>query len=747
MTIQDKIKNNKDYIRGRFSDTDTVKAAVGASFLLSVTLLFFGPSYLYYTNLLQIPYYYTDLVWLFVAYSLAAGAILAIVLILLKGTVHQRAVAIVFALGLLFWIQGHILVWDYGILDGRAIIWEDYLINGIIDSAIWIALLALALFKGPSFYKYIALASVLLLVIQGGGLAAEVYQAPDEPEWKSYAIGYDDEAMFEFSSEQNVIILVLDAFRSDVFQEIIEEEPEYRDMFDGFTYYRNAVSGFPHTDLVPTLILTGEYYDNSVPRSEYVKSAFLDASIPLMLKDHGYYVGLYPLMARTVFHSEQTSSNIGSPHHEQKDRLIDKHEEFVELHYISLFRHVPHFIKRHFHFMPFIGSGRDGDTPRDLVFYNTLVSDFRVSNEKKVFMFYHNLGPHPPLTLNANLQFEELPFNHSGYKEQAKASLRISYELIKKMKESDIYDKSMIFIVADHGAFSSGHGARDEINISLLGYHTPSDSYDFFNQGVVSQGIPLILVKPFNNSGDMVISDAPVALGDIPQTIADELELSQEFTGQSIFSINESDVRERYFFRYIGTREEYDSGYLPTLRKYKIVGHSWLINSWEPTTHRYEPGKGHIPLTSYQLNTPIIFGVNGTAQQYQLTGWSGPEEGFTWTSGYQAGLALQMEDTDTDLTLTILASPYFGGGALDQQHVIIQVNGQKIGEWVYDTPGLQEKSILIPQWALSDDEIQYITFELPDAMSPRELGQSEDGRDLALAVRSMVIVVDCCGNQ
>ncbi|RQD84646.1 hypothetical protein D5R95_05670, partial [Methanosalsum natronophilum] len=47
-------------------------------------------------------------------------------------------------------------------------------------------------------------------------------------------------------------------------------------------------------------------------------------------------------------------------------------------------------------------------------------------------------------------------------------------------------------------------------------------------------------------------------------------------------------------------------------------------------------------LPTYELGTPIIFGVNGTAQQYQLTGWSGPEEGFTWTSGYQAGLALQM---------------------------------------------------------------------------------------------------------
>jgi len=35
--------------------------------LLTLTLLFAGPSYLYYRNILQIPHYYTDMVQTFAA--------------------------------------------------------------------------------------------------------------------------------------------------------------------------------------------------------------------------------------------------------------------------------------------------------------------------------------------------------------------------------------------------------------------------------------------------------------------------------------------------------------------------------------------------------------------------------------------------------------------------------------------------------------------------------------------------------
>ncbi len=576
----------KERIQQIFHGPEKRGTTVAASFLLSLTLLFFGPSYLYYTNILEIPYLYTDLVWVFIIHSLVAGAILSILLLFLKGSVHQRAVALVFALGLLFWIQGHILVWDYGILDGREIIWNDYLLNGIIDSAIWIAVLGVALFKAPSFYKHIALASVLLLVVQGGGLAAEIYQAPDEPEWKSYTIGYDDETMFEFSKEQNVIILVLDAFQSDVFQEIIDEDDEYREMFDGFTYYRNAVGGFPYTYASNTLILTGEYYDNSIPIQDFIKSSFIHNSIPKVLEENGYQVDLLPLHEGYIYRGNEINSNKGAQQRGKVDRVVDEQKGALELHRLTMFRYVPHFLKSGLYFTPFVGFDESDDIHQDVAFHNTLLSSMAVSTEGKKFKYYHLFGVHLPYTLNAQLQNKDLPQNRSGAKEQAKASLKIAGELIEQLKSHAVYDNSLIFIVGDHGTSGGGIGLNMELLKDKEKLELP-----LVHERVVTSGIPLMLVKSFNSTGDLIISDAPVTLGDIPQTITSELELSSKFPGVSVLSLNESDERKRKYYHYARSEEYHDTDgrYLYPMTEYMVNGHSWILNSWEPTYHVYRP--------------------------------------------------------------------------------------------------------------------------------------------------------------
>ena len=723
--------------------SERVIPTVITSFFFSFTILFFSPSYLYYRNILEIPYLYSDIVLIFVVLSLATGAIISIILLFLKGKLHQRAVVLVFALGLLFWIQGHILVWNYGLLDGREIVWSAYLLNGIIDSAIWIVILGVALFKAPSFYKSIAVASIILIVVQAGGLAAEAYLAPEEPSWKYWSLEYNDTAMFEFSQEQNVIVLVLDAFRSDIFQEIIDEDDSYREMFEGFTYFRNAAGGYPYTDASIPLILTGEYNDNSKLRSDYIKSTFLNTSIPRLLKKNDYRIDMYPLkgLEATVYISNETASNVATQERIKVKRTVDGISGAMEIQRLTFFRLVPHFLKRYFYFMPFIGTGGQGDGSHDLVFYNMLVSNTTSLNDEKIFKFYHNLGPHPPLILNAQLHDEKLPFNNTGYKEQAKASLRISGELIKQLKKHNVYDNSLIFIVGDHGAYSEGHGVKDVVNTELLNKNISLDGYRY-NSKVVESGIPLILVKRFNSTGDLVISDVPVSLSDIPQTIASELQLPNAFSGQSIFSINESDIRERKYFQYLLTEKPnkyyMDLGYFPPMEEYKIIGHSWFSNSWEPTVRVYEPGKGLIPVPVYEINTLILFGENGNAQPYQLVGWSFPGEGYTWTDAYYTVLAIKMKKPDSDLTMKIVASPYLKDGAETQQRVNVLVNGHPVGKLVFDKPGVQEKTVVLPN-AVLDDEIQYIAFELPDAISPKELGRSQDGRNLALALQSFKI--------
>ncbi len=562
-----------------------IKPAIGAAALLAFTLFLIGPSYLYFTNLLEIPYYYNDMVWVFAGYSLAAGALILVLLLSLKGNVHRRMVALVFVLGLLFWIQGNFLVWDYGVLDGRPIIWKDHLFNGIIDSAIWIAVLTVALIKGPTFFKHIAWASAVLILIQGSGLAVEIFRAPREPEWKSYVIGYDDKTMFEFSSEQNVIILVLDMFQSDIFQEIIDEDTEFRDMFDGFTFYRNTVGGFPTTYPSVTFILTGRYYDNSIPIQDFIKREFLANSLPLYLKEEGYQVDLHEMTAKnSIYVSDKVCSNADAQRRRGKvDRRVDGRRAAGELLQLTFFRYVPQVFKRHFYFVPYIETSSAKQVDQDIVFYNSLASNTVISSKNKIFKYYHIKGAHTPYRINSKLQREKLPQDRSGCKEQARGVLRIAGELLRQLKRNDAYDQSMIFIIGDHGDPWGSAG----LNAEPLGPAAKSEQDFVVDKKVICSGIPLMLMKPFNSAGDLRISDAPVSIGDIPQTIASELQLARTFPGRVIMTVDELEEREREYYYYQWSNKRWDYNYLPTMEKFVINGHSWLPDSWRKTGLSY----------------------------------------------------------------------------------------------------------------------------------------------------------------
>ena len=196
----------------------------------------------------------------------------------------KKVTALFFAIGLLLWIQGNIMVWNYGLLDGHIIPWGDYFWNGIIDALVWIGVLAICILKSDALYKHIRVVCLLLIVVQFGGIMATVYAAPDEPAWKYQNSSEYPGKLLQFSPDTNVIIIILDTYQSDIFQEIIHEDEKYKDMFDGFTYYRNTVGGFSTTYPSVALILSGEHYDNAVPIKDFIKNSALNNSIPVVLK-------------------------------------------------------------------------------------------------------------------------------------------------------------------------------------------------------------------------------------------------------------------------------------------------------------------------------------------------------------------------------------------------------------------------------------------------------------------------------
>jgi hypothetical protein len=204
-----------------------------------------------------------------------------------KGRHPYKGIYANFFTGSLVLDPGKYFGWDYGLLDGHEIIFQNYFWNGVVDSLVWVGILIVGFLYSKRLYCHIAVLCSLLLIAQAAGLMATAYSAPEEPEWKNLQYSLDHKEMYEFSTNMNVIIIILDTFQSKYFQEIIDENPEYRNMFDGFTYYRNNIGGFPTTYLSVMYILSGKLYDNSVPISQFIKNTSLHDSLPFILKKNG----------------------------------------------------------------------------------------------------------------------------------------------------------------------------------------------------------------------------------------------------------------------------------------------------------------------------------------------------------------------------------------------------------------------------------------------------------------------------
>ena len=559
---------------------EKLKISLAAPFLLSLTLFFFGPFTIYYTNITEMPFLFSQVCYFFLSMVLVVGLILSLILWGLKGSAHITASALIFALGFLFWFQGNVLVWNYGPLDGHQIIFENYFWNGVIDSLTWIIILTAALLYSKKIYRHIALICSLLIISQAAGFTIAEYSAPSESN-KNFQYSSDHKKMYEFSTNRNVIIIVLDAFQSDIFQKMIDEDQEYSNMFDGFIYYRNNVAGFTYTEPSIMYILSGKLYDNSVPFSQFISDTSLHNSLPLILKENGIRVDIKPLVINTILFDNKVYDTIDGfslePYIQGTAILsVQNVWEIIPLCRLTFFRFVPQALKRYSYYP---GKRIDMITIRDndLDVYSRFNSAIQVSEPRRVFKLFHLIGAHVPYTLSENLSYEELPQNITGYKSQAKASLRISHSLLESLKRNSSYDNSLIFIIGDHGSGVTANG--------------PSSGH------LPSRGIPLMLVKPFNSTGKLAISDSPVTIGDIPKTIVDELEINASLPGSSIFSVNETDSRVRSFYSY--NSFQHDNNYLAPLMDYKITGFSWNPSSWKSTHYEYtSDGVKYVPFES-----------------------------------------------------------------------------------------------------------------------------------------------------
>lgn len=125
-----------------------------------------------------------------------------------------------------------------------------------------------------------------------------------------------------------------------------------------------------------------------------------------------------------------------------------------------------------------------------------------------------------------------------------------------------------------------------------------------------------------------------------------------------------------------------------------------------------------------------------------INGWSGAEPWGVWSMEKKATLTLPIDPALDGKALDLeFDTQAFVNDKVPEQIVTVTVAGAPVGEWRYGLPFAQgvKQKITVPAAAREAGAPLTVEFSLPNATSPKAIGQSEDLRTLALGVYSVSV--------
>ena len=240
------------------------------SVAISFLLFLYAPVELYCSNLDEFWFDFGVLIRMALG-LFVIGLVLLVVTYTILLWIHPVLYKIGLAGGLVLflcsYVQGEFLITGLPVLDGTTLDWNAYpelrresLILWAVVILITVVLLILFKKKKQMFENVLMfisgcmtlmlLVTMISTIVTTGGI--------NKPQSQLYATEKEE---FNMSQDENFVILVLDTVDSREFSSLLEEHPEYREIFRDFTYFENNTGTYACTQYAVPYILGGEWYE------------------------------------------------------------------------------------------------------------------------------------------------------------------------------------------------------------------------------------------------------------------------------------------------------------------------------------------------------------------------------------------------------------------------------------------------------------------------------------------------------
>ena len=724
----------KKLITSWWSNKSNMKFVLPPALLIICNLFIFMPATIYSGNISEFSIGLSDML----KYYVVPGLLLLLVLLSIGMVISKKYVSLyvaaTFALGILMWAQGNLLVWNYGLLDGQAIDWVHISWRGWIDSTLWIALLLLAGLFRKRVSKRATLACTIVIALQFVTLTYATVQKPEIWQKKVLSVAAPPKQVFEFSTKQNVIQIILDMFQADIFEEIIAEDPDYyRSKLEGFTFFKDTIGSFPSTFLSIPSIVSGKKYKNSMPIPDFITNIFQGKTIINTMFDRGYEVDIVTGTSG-LYDRGRYSNYYHIPIPYGKTEHQHGLTNAASLFDLVLFRVSPHFLKRAiYNNQAWMIRRLSGQKKYAHLFYfahkaffDDLIHNISANRTEHVYKVFHLFTSHTPVVVDkeGNYAGEALPATRENVKTQCKFVLDDLLSFLGELKTMGIYHSSLVIVHADHGGRTN---IKMHNNGLRLDQSSIKDKTHF--EKIAATALPLLVIKPPHSKGLLEVSKAQTMLSDIPATICAILNVDGTFDGRSVFAVDPKKQRERRFYYSHWTDQNFRKDFLDRLDEYIINGSVFDITSWQLGATYLSPKQ------SFNARK-IDFGL-GAARRFLRFGWSSDEkdskEGltFNWALGNSASIFLSLpKDEVVVLTANVKTLKF-----VKPQRVTIKVDGKEIGMWEIGSAWKWEKHSIVIEPDEHRPDVSTVEFLFSQYYEPDEKEQ----RPLAVLFESMTL--------
>jgi hypothetical protein len=465
--------------------------------------------------------------------------------------------AIAAALGgiaLAAWISATFVASPGGALDGRTLLVpldeKRDALNALLCAGIALGGAAIAGWRPVLARRFLA-ALFLALAAQAVWIAASAEHA-----WRPQG---DTRRLTALSAEKNVLVILLDAFQSDFFAEIVSGEPDLARIFEGFTYFANAVGPAPTTYLSLPVIHSGVAYREGERLRDTYRGSVGERSFMARLARRGYDAML--VNAILNYCPEGVLCDHEGPL--VRGRLTTLAEAAAFLIDLAVFRIVPDAVK------PLVYAEGSWMTTRwvaeDRVATSNRVLELmarsmHVGSPRPVARFLHLFGTHAPARVDAACRpVQNRPWTRETAIAQDRCALSKLSAVLRALQDLGIYDRTAIAVLADHG---SG---------------LPKDGNPRWTWGAAASA--LLLVKPFDARGPLEHSARVVGLGDLAASLC-------AWTGdcrmESGFDLmRDAEQPPNYpFLAYFWRHEYWLAEAVPIFERYEVRGPPRDIASW-----------------------------------------------------------------------------------------------------------------------------------------------------------------------